>query len=60
MLSKNDLTDMMMKFNSNFEDGGFIDSVLSGTDNVGSEMVGGTSFSQGSLTNHMDITNPAF
>jgi len=60
MLSKNDLTDMMMKFNSNFEDGGFIDSVLSGTANVGSEMVGGTSFSQGSLTNHMDITNPAF
>jgi hypothetical protein len=60
MLSKNDLTDMMMKHNSTFEEGGLLDNILSGSSSAPSQMVGGTSFSQASLTDHLDITNPNF
>ena len=60
MLSKNDLLDMMMKHNSSFEDGGLLDNILSDTSVDATQNVGGTTFSQGSLTDNMDITNPNF
>jgi hypothetical protein len=60
MLSRNDLTDMMMKHNSSYEDGGLLDNILSDTSVDGTQSVGGTTFSQGSLTPDMDITNPNF
>jgi hypothetical protein len=60
MLSKNDLTDMMMKHNASFEDGGLLDNILSDTSVEGSQSVGGTTFSQGNLTPDMDITSPNF
>jgi hypothetical protein len=59
MLSKNDLTDMMMKHHAKFEDGGVLDSILGDT-NAPSQNIGGTTFSTTDLTSHLDLNNPNF
>ena len=60
MLSRNDLTDMMMKQSASFEEGGLLDNILSDTSVDATQIIGGTTFSQADLTPQMDITNPNF
>lgn len=60
MVTKNELTDLMMKNSSRFEDGGMLDGILGDTGAATSNGVGGTSFSSLDLTPQMDLTNPAF
>lgn len=60
MVTKNELTDLMMKHHSRFEDGGMLDGILGDTGAATSNGVGGTSFSSLDLTPQMDLTNPAF
>jgi hypothetical protein len=60
MVTKNELTDLMMKHHSRFEDGGMLDNILGDTGGATSNGVGGTSFSSLDLTPQMDLTNPAF
>lgn len=60
MVTKNELTDLMMKHHSRFEHGGMLDNILGDTGAAISNGVGGTSFSSLDLTPQMDLTNPAF
>lgn len=60
MVTKNELTDLMMKNSSRFEHGGMLDNILGDTGAAISNGVGGTSFSSLDLTPQMDLTNPAF
>ena len=60
MVTKNELTDLMMKHHARFEDGGMLDGILGDTGAATTNGVGGTSFSSLDLTSNMDLTNPAF
>lgn len=60
MVTKNELTDLMMKHHARFEDGGMLDGILGDTGAATTNGVGGTSFSSLDLTSQMDLTNPAF
>ena len=60
MVTKNELTDLMMKHHSYFENGGMLDGILGDTGGATTNAVGGTSFSSLDLTPQMDLTNPAF
>jgi hypothetical protein len=58
MQTRNELEQTMMKHSAKFESGGILDGIMTGQEQLHS--VGGTSFTTGDLTPHLDINNPSF